>query len=427
MKRRNFFNTASLGSLALLGFPFNNFLNASDFTTSVKQITTGPENHLFGYIGQSLTIPWNASGNRILTLSSPFIDHLPDGNEPAGVNLVHTDKKDGNYLKVEKVDESLGWNPQQGTMFYWNPENPENQFFFNDRDKNTGKVFTVLYDIQKKQRIREYRFEDTPVGNGGVCPVGGSYLAINYARMARLRAVTGYKGATDWTEGITAPEDDGIFKIDTNSGEKRLLVSFKTMQQEIEKKGMDTEGESLFINHTLWNRDGNLFCFFIRAGWNKDESKKRRTNVFCTMNADGTGLVVDRPFIGGHPEWGLGQQMIGRKGDDQIIIDIVNEKITGTIGSPESIPNPEGDISLSPNGEWFVNGYDKNEYNYYNIIRLSDGEWTRSEGVNKGEYSGDVRIDSAPRWNRENNQVLVQGIADDGTEQLYIISVEKNT
>jgi hypothetical protein len=141
------------------------------------------------------------------------------------------------------------------------------------------------------------------------------------------------------------------------------------------------------------------------------------------MNADGTGLVVDRPFIGGHPEWGIGNQMIGRKGDDQIIIDILNEKIVGTIGSPESIPNPEGDISLSPNGKWFVNGYGKDGYNYYNIIRLADGAWTRSEGISKGEYSGDVRIDSAPRWNRENNQVLVQGIADDGTEQLFVISV----
>ncbi|MCK7536709.1 MAG: hypothetical protein MZV63_39975 [Marinilabiliales bacterium] len=96
----------------------------------------------------------------------------------------------------------------------------------------------------------------------------------------------------------------------------------------------------------------------------------------------------------------------------------------GKIGTPESIPNPEGDISLSPDGNWFVNGYDgKDGKNYYNIIRLSDGAWVRTEGINKGEYSGDIRIDSAPRWNRGNNQVLVQGIADDGTEQLFIIKV----
>ena len=413
-----------MGSFAVLALPFANVFSSAKLTTSIQQITSGPENHLFGYIGQSLTIPWNSKGTRILSLSSPFIDHLPDENEPAGVCLIHTDKKEGKFLKVEKVDESLGWNPQQGTMFYWNPDKAESQFFFNDRDKNTGKVFTVLYDIEKGKRYKEYRFEDTPVGNSGVCPAGKSFLAINYARMARLRAVTGYKGASDWTEGIVAPDDDGIFKIDIKSGQKQLLISFAEMQKELHKKGIETGGESLFINHTLWNRNGTVFCFFIRAGWKDKNSSKIRTNVFCTINADGTNLVVDRPFIGGHPEWGIGNNMIGRLGDDQVIFDIINEKTVGKIGTPESIPNPEGDISLSPDGNWFVNGYAENGNNFYNIVRLSDGAWTRSEGIDKGEYSGDVRIDSAPRWNRTNNQVLVQGIADDGTEQLFIISVK---
>ena len=422
-KRRKFIKTASLGSLAITSLPFFQLFREGKPTTTIHQITTGPDNHLFGYIGQSLTIPWNLSGSRILTLSSPFIDHLPDGNEPAGVCLVHTDKKEGNFFKVEKVDESLGWNPQQGTMFYWNPEKPDSQFFFNTRDKKTGKVFTVLFDIEKGKRVHEYRFNDTPVGNSGVCPVGKSFLAINYARMARLREVTGYKGATDWTETITAPEDDGIFKINIETGEKKLLLSFKTMENELKKNGYNTHEQALFINHTLWNRDGSMFCFFIRAGW-RGVTKDKKTDVFCTMNSDGTGLHVGRKFIGGHPEWANGQNMIGRIGKDQVIFDIINEEIVGKIGTPESIPNPEGDISLSSDGNWFVNGYDgKDGKNYYNIIRLSDGAWVRTEGINKGEYSGDIRIDSAPRWNRGNNQVLVQGIADDGTEQLFIIKV----
>ena len=275
MKRRKFIKNSVL-SIPAIGLVNYHLFESERFSTSIQQITTGPEHHLFGYIGQSLTIPWNSSGNRLLSLSTPFIDHLPDGNEPASVCLIHTDKTDGKYLKTEKVDETLGWNPQQGTMFYWNPDNPENQFFFNDRDKKTGKVFTVLYDIKEGKRIREFKFEDTPVGNGGVCPTGKFFLAINYARMARLRPVTGYKGTKDWTEGIRAPKDDGIFKIDYQTGKKELLVSFTRLETELIKKGFDTGGESLFINHTLWNREGNLFCFFARAGWN---GQPTRTNV----------------------------------------------------------------------------------------------------------------------------------------------------
>ena len=86
-------------------------------------------------------------------------------------------------------------------MMYWNPEQPSRQFFFNDRDPKTGKVFTALYDIVDRKRVKEFRFDATPAANGGVKQDGGAFAAINYARMARLRPVTGYPGAWDWTGG----------------------------------------------------------------------------------------------------------------------------------------------------------------------------------------------------------------------------------
>ena len=36
---------------------------------------------------------------------------------------------------------------------------------------------------------------------------------INYARMARLRLVTGYLGAADWTEGVAHPEATGFLRL----------------------------------------------------------------------------------------------------------------------------------------------------------------------------------------------------------------------
>ncbi len=47
------------------------------------------------------------------------------------------------------------------------------------------------------------------------------------------------------------------------------------------------------------------------------------------------------------------------------------------MGTPKMFPKPEGDISLSPGGDWFVNGYGDNNKNYYAVYRRSDGAFVR--------------------------------------------------
>ena len=133
--------------------------------------------------------------------------------------------------------------------------------------------------------------------------------------------------------------------------------------------------------------------------------------------------------IGGHPEWAKGNLMIGEeKGingnkDKQLFYNIDSKKTVGQMGTTDMFPSPGGDVSLSPGGDWFANGYSKSGKNYYAIYRQSDGAFIRSEGIDKGEYSGDIRIDPAPRWNRTNDAILVPGIADNGTRQMFVIRV----
>ena len=67
--------------------------------------------------------------DRILCLSTNFHDRLAGKGDPANVNIIYPNEKNRSSFKIEKVDESLGWNHQQGTMFYWNPSAPKSQFF----------------------------------------------------------------------------------------------------------------------------------------------------------------------------------------------------------------------------------------------------------------------------------------------------------
>lgn len=388
-----------------------------------RQLTFGPQNHFFGYIGHVQNVPWCGNDRYILALRTSFQDHLPDVNEPADVVVIDTAK----YDQVTKVAETRAWNPQQGTMFYWNPKAPETQFFFNDRDPKSGRVFCVLFDISKpegERRVREYRFENTPFGNSGVAQQGGAYLGVNYGRLDWLRRVTGYKGAYDWTRGVKHPDYDGIFRVDVETGEARLLVSFETLAARLLPDNPLVEETALFINHTLWNREGDRIFFFVRGNFGQ---RDRRINASFVMDADGGNLREMKRHIGGHPEWDYGHRLIGREGDRQVLFDTDRQQILGQLGSPEVFPDPEGDIALSPDGNWFVNGFKdrKAKANFYSIYRRSDGEFVRSAGYPIGTWvSGDLRQDPSPCWNRASNQILVPGLAADGkSRQLFLLSV----
>ena len=393
-------------------------MTAADWQVETSQVTSGPKHHYFGYIGHVQNIPWNASGRYIAVLRSDSQDHMPGPADAAEIVLLDT-KRD--YASTV-VDRSRAWNVQQGTMMYWNPAAAETQLFFNDRDPKTGKVFTVLYDTEKRRRIKEFRYEDTPIGNSGVAQKGGRFLGLNYGRLARLRAVTGYKDAYDWTEGQATPENDGIFIVDVATGRKKLLVSFRQLADLIRPAHPAADKTPLFINHTLWNRNDDRIYFYVRGNFG---DRARQINQPCTIKPDGTGLTMHTQHIGGHPEWEFGSRIIGDADGKQVLYDVDKKELVGQIGTPEILPKPGGDVALSPDGKWFVNGYREGDSNFYVVVRRSDGSWQRTKGFPiKGRTSGDLRLDAAPAWNRNSDMILFPALAPDGTRQSFLLRIK---
>jgi hypothetical protein len=394
---------------------------AAPLTLESKQLTTSPKHHFFGYIGHVQNIPWNQSGRHLVALQTDFQERLPRAQDAAEIVLLDSQ----NNYAVRVVDRTRAWNPQQGTMLYWNPDAPETQFFFNDRDPQTGKIFCALYDVSTGKRIREYRFDDTPVGNSGVAQRGGWFAAINYARLARLRPVTGYPEAFDWTVGVRHPTDDGVFKVNTRTGEKRLLVSFKQLADAIRPLRPEVDKEHLFINHTLNNRDSDRIFFFVRGNF---DDKTNRINQGFIIRPDGSGITLMKQFIGGHPEWESGPRMIGDINGRQIIYEVDKQEEVQTLGNREIFPTPGGDVALSPDGQWLVNGHRQGATNFYTFFRRSDGAWVRSSGYEvHGWDSGDLRCDPAPCWNRNNREIVFPAIAKDGTRQMFLLRLKPGT
>ena len=223
------------------------------------------------------------------------------------------------------------------------------------------------------------------------------------------------------------PADDGIFKVNVDTKEKRLLVSFKQLADSLRAAHPEVDGKELFINHTLWNRDDDRIYFFVRGDFDKRDDAMQRA---LRDSSRRHGLRALSQFIGGHPDWESGHRMIGAQGDDQIIYRHRRpETRPAILGSRKIFPKPGGDVALSPDGNWFVNGHGDKGKNYYTILHRSDGAWVRTPGFDQGGFiSGDLRLDPGPLWNRDSTQLLVPGIADDAekTRQLFVITIHSD-
>ncbi len=414
--------TRRVCALALLWWTMagNNCPAQSPLAYEARQLTFGPSNHFYGYIGHVGNSPYSRDGKWLVALRTAFQERMPGPTDPADIVLLDATR---DYAET-KVDQTRGWNPQQGAMLYWNPEQAT-QFFFNDRDQKTGKVFTALYDISHRKRIKEFKFDAAPAANGGVRQDGGAFAAINYARMARLRPVTGYPGAWDWTEGVNHPNDDGLFIVDVKKGTRKLIVTFDQMREALLAKHPSIADKALFLNHTLWNREGDRIFFFVRGDF---DNSKRRINVPMTVRPDGSELTEQRVFIGGHPEWDFKSRMLGAVDRKLVLYDTVAQEIIETIGGPEIFRDAEGDTSLSRDGKWLVNGATTGPTMHYTILRRADGAILRTDEFSRGSYTGgDLRIDPAPCWNRAGDRFAFAALASDGTRQMFEVRVFERT
>src|SRR5437762_3334976 len=146
-------------------------------------------------------------------------------------------------------------------------------------------------------------------------------MAINYARMARLRPATGYGEAGGWATEVAAPADDGIFRVDVGTGERKLIVSFARLKEAIRGFTERIDERHLFINHTLNNRNNDLIYFFCRADFETLPEGKRVNSAF-TVRPDGSEITLHETFIGGHPEWEWGSRIIGSRDGKQVVYDI---------------------------------------------------------------------------------------------------------
>jgi len=372
-------------------------------------LTSGPKHHFFGYYDKFQV---NATGTKMLTMEVDFMDRPPAAPDAARIGVI--DLAAGNRLEI--VAETHAWCWQQSCMLQWFPGDAARKIIFNvRRDDHFG---CCILDIESGEK----RFFERPIytvssdGRFAMCP--------NFARLADTRPGYGYEGIADPWADENAPEDDGIYHLDLETGDSRLVYS---LAQAAELDPLpEAKGAKHWFNHLLLSPDDHRVCFMHRRNW---ANTKWHTRLL-TMNVDGSEVYcvndheLNSHFIWRDPETLLTWARRHDRGDHYYYLTDRAQRARPL--APDKLTR-DGHMSYHPRGDWIVTDtYPWKDEPFRRLILYNE---RTDEYVELGRFHSptnlvavECRCDLHPRWSRDGRLVTFDSLHE-GSRQVYAVDV----
>ena len=238
--------------------------------------------YFFGYYDKS---PLNKSNTKLLAHRVSF-----DGRDVRDGDVAEVGYFDISTNQFHKIDETLAWNWQQGSQLQWMPPTFEDEIIYNSIQNE--KFVSIHYNI----RTNEKRVIPFPIYV--IHPNGKEALAVNYERHYWCRPGYNYQNIKNTEWDMPIHQDDGIFRVDLETGDVKLIVS----TQDIVNMAPIEEilSSNNWLEHMMYNPIGDRFMFFHR--WHNDGID--HTRLFTANSLDGGELFMfpDTRFYS-HANW----------------------------------------------------------------------------------------------------------------------------
>ena len=429
MKRRKFFQSSAVGIAGMMTIPAA-CASAQDKKTEAKKtkkdkfnnsdlpkfrlrtLTHGPKHHFFGYYGTS---PWNKDETKMIGMESAFQDRLQKLGETAKIGLINPENG-----KFSPKTETLAWNLQQGAMMHWNPLFPNSQVIYNDRID--GALASISLDVNTGNK------SILPRPISAVAKTGNFALSLTYGRLSRMRKVVGYADVVDPFANEAHPKKDGVFLIDLETNQSKLIVSIAEVFEQSVAGYPDLAKREMWFNYTDINPSGTRFLFLARS---RNEKNKIDSAMF-TANMDGSDLRMVVPF-------GTGVSHFGWRNDKEIVATLIQagEKLHKHVlfrdGQQdlkvldENFIIDNGHCTFSPNGNWMATDQTQDESKSTSLwlfdLTLNKGMMLANLPVSEYKYlHSNTRCDFHPRWNPSGNKICFDAVdTATHTRQMHLV------
>lgn len=384
-------------------------LQCSDGIAPARAVTTGPGYHWFGYYDKC---PWSADGRLMLAMEVDFMDRPPTGADSIRVGIVDVEAGDREF---HALDETRAWCWQQGTMLQWLGSDPSRKIIYNSVED--GRYVSIIRDVHSG----ETRTLPRPIY--AVSPDGSQAVSLNFSRVARTRPGYGYYALPDPTERQMHPDDDGIWWMDLDTGDTELIVTLDQIVQIAWRQSMENEN---WFNHMQFCTDGSRFLWLHR--WYRHGSERWFTRLFTAdPHGNDVFLVADDDMVS-HFDWRderhilawATHRQIGNRyylyRDQTPWFEVVGDEVFTT----------DGHCSYSPGDRRFILTDTYPDAQSKRTLLIYDTETGRRADLGRflspRRYSGEIRCDLHPRWNRDGTGVCFDSLHE-GERQMYVIDI----
>ena len=382
-----------------------------------RAITSGPKDHLFA--SYYAINAWSADGRYATVLETDVKGRLPTETDVATLGVV--DAQDNN--RFVPLTDTRCWNFQEATMAHWLGTAPQTHFIFNDLVD--GKFVSVIFDMTTKTR----RVVPYPVS--AVSPDGKWAVSINYARLRLTRPDYGYGGnGQDARVDVTWPKDDGLWLVNLENGEAKLIVSIASARDRMPQV-KDPKALSYFC-HTVFSRDGSKIFWLARSveNWAGQKVVRGWQTTSFTCNRDGSNVQRCFPdgWGGSHFNWLDGERLLVTAKYN----DTLYSHVLFTAGKSDYTRVGRGLLDFDGHGvfsddrKWMAtDSYpDKLFERKLMVVRMSDQAILPLGGffvpeIYREQYS---RCDLHPRW-RPDGKMLAFNSVHEGSRQVYVIDI----
>jgi hypothetical protein len=424
MNREMFLKKATLAGLALAGFPGfsrKNLFSKPENFPPIRKITNGSKFYWYGYYDKMIV---DETSRYVLGMEVDFEHRSPKPEDTIKLGMIDLENGDS----WTELGETKAWCWQQGCMLQWRPRHKD-EIIWNGREN--GKFVSYVMNIKTRQK------RTLPMPVYSVSPDGKWAITTDFSRIADVYPGYGYAGVPDkWRDELT-PKESGIWKMNLNTGEVKLIISIEQIASLANPNEPDALEAKHYFNHLLYNPKGDRFVFLHRWKYSdpaKNEKFKSAGGFgtrMITASSNGKNIQVIDPYnFASHFIWRDNKHILAWSklpafgGGFFLYEDSKKENIV-QVG--KDIMTVNGHCTYLPGNKWVLNDTYPDKTTRQQVPYVFDTDTNKR--INLGilpspaEYKGEWRCDLHPTFPSNRKYAIVQSAHEGKGRQIYLIDL----